>query len=69
MFDSTDATESKENTEDRVLQELIRINKIKGLEWSGQRSKRGVRGAIVNTGVLTPPLGISFPDNTQKATL
>ncbi|KAF8260761.1 hypothetical protein EI94DRAFT_1706068 [Lactarius quietus] len=29
-------------------QDLIRINRLKGLEWSGQRSKRGVKGAIVN---------------------
>jgi hypothetical protein len=69
ILELMDATEMKDNTEDRVLQELIRINQIKGLEWSGQRSKRGVRGEIVNTGVLTPPLGIAFLTVPQKATL
>src|SRR6266702_5238317 len=52
MLESLDATDGKESMEDRVLQELIRINRLKGLEWSGQRSKRGVSGAMVNTGVF-----------------
>jgi hypothetical protein len=67
MLELMDASEMKDSTEDRVLQELIRINQIKGLEWSGQCSKRGVRGAIVNTGVLTSPLGIAFPDRTPES--
>jgi len=67
MLEPMDATDRKESTEDRVLQELIRINQMKGLEWSGQRSKRGVRGAIVNTGALTPLLGIAFPDNGPES--
>ncbi|KAH9066926.1 hypothetical protein EDB83DRAFT_2596557 [Lactarius deliciosus] len=45
MLESLDATDGKESMEDRVLQELIRINRLKGLEWSGRRSKRGVNGA------------------------
>jgi hypothetical protein len=52
MLESMETTDEKESTEDRVLQELMRINQLKGLEWSGQRSKRGVRGATVNTGVF-----------------
>ena len=67
ILESMDATERKETTEDRVLQELIRINRIKGLEWSGQRSKCGLRGAMVNTGVLTHLLGIAFPDCTPES--
>ncbi|KAI9444322.1 hypothetical protein H4582DRAFT_2053990 [Lactarius indigo] len=51
MLEAIDATNRKESLEDRVLQELIRINRLKGIEWSGQRSKRGVRdhSAMVNT--------------------
>ena len=37
--------------EDRILQELARINAMKEVEWSGQRSVRCVEGAVVNTGV------------------
>ncbi|KAH8976742.1 hypothetical protein EDB92DRAFT_1823306 [Lactarius akahatsu] len=51
MLEAIDATDRKESLEDHVLQELIRINQLKGIEWSGQRSKRGVRdhSAMVNT--------------------
>ncbi|KAH9008496.1 hypothetical protein EDB83DRAFT_2323097 [Lactarius deliciosus] len=49
MLESLDATDGKESMEDQVLQELIRINRLKGLEWSGRRSKQGVNGATVNT--------------------
>ncbi|KAH9042426.1 hypothetical protein EDB85DRAFT_2139011 [Lactarius pseudohatsudake] len=49
MLKSLDATNGKESMEDRVLQELIGINRLKGLEWSGRHSKRGVNGAMVNT--------------------
>src|SRR5882757_456889 len=42
---------TKENLEDRIFQELARINALKEVEWSGQRSVRGVKGAVVNTGV------------------
>ena len=66
MLESMDATDRKESTKDHILQELIRINQMKGLEWSDQCSKHGVRGAIVNTGVLTPLLGIAFPDNAPE---
>jgi hypothetical protein len=45
-------TEAREGMEDRVIQELIRINRSKEVEWSGQRSKRGIKGAVVNTGML-----------------
>ena len=66
-LESTDTIDGKESMEDRVLQELIRVNRLKGLEWSGQRSKRGVRGAIVNTGMLMSLLGVSFPDNASES--
>jgi len=52
MLESLDATDRKESTEDWVLQELIRINRLKGLEWSGQCSKWGVSGTMVNTGAF-----------------
>ena len=42
---------AKEDMEDRILQELARINAMKEVEWSGQRSVRCVEGAVVNTGV------------------
>ena len=51
-LESMDADiDAKENMEDRVLQELIRINRLKEIEWSGQRSKQGIGGAMVNTGI------------------
>ncbi len=52
MLESLDTTNWKESMEDQVLQELIRINRLKGLKWSGQHSKRGVSGAMVNTGAF-----------------
>ncbi len=57
MLEAIDATDRKESLEDRVLQELIRINRLKGIEWSGQCSKRGVRdhSAMVNTGYTYTP--------------
>ena len=67
MLELTETTNEKESMEDRVLQELIRVNRLKGLEWSGQCSKRGVRGAIVNTGMLMSLLGVSFPDNVSES--
>jgi hypothetical protein len=66
MLESMDTTDGKESIEDRVLQELIRINRLKALEWSGQRSKRGVRGAIVNTGVLLALLDVAVSDNASE---
>jgi hypothetical protein len=66
MLESMDATDAKDNIEDRVLQELIRINRLKEVEWSGQRSKRGVKGAIVNTGIPLSLEGAAVPDNAQK---
>ena len=54
---SMETTEAREDMEDRVMQELLRINRLKELEWSGQRSKRGIKGAVVNTGIV-----VSFLD-------
>jgi hypothetical protein len=51
-LESMESSDAKEDMEDRVLQELVRINRLKEVEWSGQRSKRGANGAIVNTGIL-----------------
>lgn len=50
-LESMEAADVKEDMEDLVLQELIRINRLKEVEWSSQRNKRGVRGAMVNTGM------------------
>ena len=52
-LDSREATNAKEGMEDWVIQELIRINRLKEIEWSGQRSKGGIKGAVVNTGMLS----------------
>ncbi|KAF8488716.1 hypothetical protein F5888DRAFT_1809475 [Russula emetica] len=52
ILELMDATEAREDMEDRVIQELVRINQLKGIEWSGQRSKHGIKGAVVNTGMF-----------------
>ena len=52
-LESMEATDAKEGMEDRVIQELIRINRLNEIEWSGQRSKGGIKGAVVNTGMLS----------------
>jgi Transposase family tnp2 len=65
-LESMEATDEKEIMEDRVLQELIRINRLKEVEWSGQRSKRGVRGAIVNAGMPILLLGVVVTDNAPE---
>ena len=52
ILESMDATEAREDIEDRVIQELVRINQLKAIEWSGQRSNHGIKGAVVNTGML-----------------
>lgn len=51
-LDSVGPTKAKEDMEDRVFRELVRINRLKEVEWSGQRSRRGVKGAVVNTGTF-----------------
>jgi hypothetical protein len=43
--------EAKDHMEDRISRELARINAKKEVEWSGQRSVHGIKGAAVNTGV------------------
>jgi len=50
ILESIDNTEAREDMEDRVIKELIRINQLKEIEWSGQRSQNGIKGAVVNTG-------------------
>src|SRR5258708_4771238 len=57
ILESMDATEAREDMEDRVIQELVRINQLKEIEWSGQQSKHGIKGAVVNTGACLPSLG------------
>jgi hypothetical protein len=51
-LDSMGPTDAKEDMDDRVFRELVRINRLKEVEWSGQRSKCGVKGAVVNTGTF-----------------
>ncbi|KAH9030049.1 hypothetical protein EDB85DRAFT_1891781 [Lactarius pseudohatsudake] len=58
-LESMEATEARDNLEDRVVQELIRINRLKEIEWSGQRSKRGIKGDVVNTGMLVSLLNVA----------
>jgi hypothetical protein len=52
ILELMDTTEAREDLEDRVIQELVRINQLKEIEWSGQRSKHGIKGAVVNAGML-----------------
>jgi hypothetical protein len=48
-----ETTKAVEDVEDRALQELVRINRLKEAEWSGQRSRHGINGAVMNTGMLS----------------
>src|SRR5260370_4779565 len=57
ILESMDATEARKDMEDRVIQELIRINQLKEIKWSGQWSKHGIKGAVINTGACLPSLG------------
>lgn len=50
-LESMGTSDAKEETEDRVLRELVRINCLKEVEWSGQRGQRGIKGGVVNTGM------------------
>ena len=52
ILESMDATEAREDMEDRVIQELIRINRLKEIEWAGQQSQHGIKGAVVNAGMF-----------------
>jgi hypothetical protein len=52
ILESMDATKVRADMEDRVVQELARINQLKEIEWSGQRSRHGIKGAVVNAGML-----------------
>lgn len=52
-LESMETTEAVEGVEDRVFQELVRTNRLKEVEWSGQRSRHGINGAVVNTGKLS----------------
>jgi hypothetical protein len=71
VLESIDATEAREDMEDRVIQELVRINRLKEIEWSGQRSKQGIKGAVVSTGMAASLLSAATAANiiTQKVTL
>jgi len=52
ILESMEITTAREDVEDHVIQELIRINRLKEIEWSGQRSIHGIKGAVVNTGMF-----------------
>lgn len=56
-LESMRTSDAKEDMEDRVLRELIRINCLKEAEWLGQHGQRGVKGAVINTGMSTPLFG------------
>lgn len=47
-----EVSEARECMEDRVIQELVRINRLKEVKWSGQQSKHGIEGAVVNIGMF-----------------
>jgi hypothetical protein len=51
MDDAELVAEVRGDMEDRVIQELVRMDRLKEIEWSGQRSKHGIKGAVVNTGM------------------
>src|SRR5216684_3653572 len=57
ILELMDATKVREDMEDRVIQELVRINQLKEIEWSGQWSKHGIKGAVINTGACLSSLG------------
>ena len=65
ILSSMDATEARDDMEDRVIQELIRINRLKEIEWSGQRSQHGIKGAVVNAGMLVSLYVAAAADNRQ----
>ena len=52
ILESMDGTQAREDMEDQIIQELIRINQLKEIEWSGQRSQRGIKGEVINTGMF-----------------
>jgi len=62
-LESLEPTDAKDDMEDRVLRELIRINTLKEIKWSGQRSMCAVKGAVVSTGmcILHAPPGLRSP--------
>lgn len=69
---------AKEEMEDRILQELARINALKEVEWLGQRSVCCVKGvtSVVNTGLSVclysrhrTAVAKSTPTILQKSTL
>jgi hypothetical protein len=71
-MNTTEGSEAREDMEDRVFQELVRINRLKEIEWSGQRSKHGIKGAVVNTGMSLFSrwrLQLIMDNNTQRVTL
>ena len=65
-LESMDATEAREDMEDRVIQELIRINHLKEIEWSGQRSGHGIKGAVVNAGMLVSLLYVAAASDIRQ---
>lgn len=52
ILESMEITTAREDVEDRVIQELVRIDRLKEIEWSGQWSIHGIKGAVVNTGMF-----------------
>ena len=53
ILKSMDNSKARGNMEDQDIQELVRINQLKEIEWSGQQSKHNImEGAVVNTGML-----------------
>ncbi len=57
ILELMDVTKVRKDMEDQVIQELIRINQLKEIEWLGQQSKYGIKGAVVNTGACLSSLG------------
>jgi len=64
-LESMETTEAAERVEDRVLQELVRINRLKEAEWLGQRSRHGINSAVMNTGMLSLQAAVAADDSSE----
>src|SRR6266702_1530894 len=64
-LESMETTEAVEGVEDRVLQELVRINRLKEAEWSGQWSRHGINGTVVNTGMFSSHAAVAADNSSE----
>ena len=64
-LESMETTKVVEGVEDRVLQELVRINQLKEAKWSGQWSRHGINGTVMNTGMFSLHAAIAADDSLE----